>query len=270
MPSVDRAALIPPETLPGLTDTHCHLNLADFDSDRAQALERARRAGLVRILVPGIDLAGSRRAAEISRSDPILRFAAGVHPHESGSFDERTLAALRDLARGEGAAAIGETGLDYFRDRAPRERQQAAFRAQIGLACELGLPVIVHIREAREDALAILSEFAPAARGVLHAFSGDPRLAEQAAAMGYYFGIAGPLTYPKADRLRDTVRALPQDRILLETDSPYLPPQGNRGRRNEPALAAAVAVKAAEVLGLDPPGLADLTRRNAGRLFSWE
>jgi TatD DNase family protein len=200
----------------------------------------------------------------------MLRFAAGIHAHESAAFDGGALAALRTLARDEGAAAIGETGLDYFRDLAPHDRQRAAFRAQIGLACELDLPVIVHIREAQADALDILEEFSGKARGVLHAFAGDPVLAERAAKLGFFFGIAGPLTYPKAERLRGALRTLPEDRIILETDAPYLPPEGNRGKRNEPALVAEVAAKAAGERGMEASDLAALARRNANHLFAWE
>ncbi len=266
----DRSARVPPGSLSGLIDTHCHLNLPAFDADRDRVLARARDAGLERILIPGIDLAGSARAARIARSDPILRFAPGIHPHESRSFDGEALAELRWLARDEGACAIGETGLDYFRDLSPRERQREAFRAQLALAEELGLPAIVHVRDAQEDALAILAEFAGRVRGVLHAFSGNALLAQKAAELGFYFGIAGPLTYPKADALRAAFRALPPDRILLETDAPFLPPEGNRGARNEPALVLAVAQRAASECGVDPREMADLARRNANLLFSWE
>jgi TatD DNase family protein len=266
----DRLARIPPDSLPGLIDTHCHLNLPAFDSDRTQVLDRARRAGLARILIPGIDLPGSLRAAQLARTDPILCFAPGVHPHESGTFDDAARTELRRLARDGGARAIGETGLDYFRDLAPRDRQREAFRAQLALAEELGLPAIVHIREAQADALAILAEFAGRVRGVLHAFSGDPSLAEKAAGMGYFFGIAGPLTYPRSEGLRAALRALPRDRILLETDSPYLPPEGNRGARNEPSLLPAVARRAAAECGIEPQELVDLTRRNAAELFGLE
>lgn len=270
MPSANPPALIPPDFLPGLTDTHCHLDLPAFDADRPQALERARRAGLVRILVPGIDLESSRRAAQLARADPMVRFAAGIHAHESESADADSLAALRVLARDEGATAIGEIGLDYFRDLAPRRRQQAAFREQIALGCELGLPVVFHIRDSQEDALAILSEFAGRVRGVWHAFSGDAAAARRAADMGFFFGIAGPLTYPASDRLREALRVLPEDRILLETDSPYLPPQGNRGKRNEPALIPVIARAAAAQRRMDPPDFVRLTRRNANLLFAWE
>ncbi len=270
MPPSDRFARVPLEFLPGLTDTHCHLNLPAFDADRAQVLERARRAGLERILIPGIDLPGSARAARIARSDPMLSFAPGIHPHESGTFDDQALAELRRLARDEGARAIGETGLDYFRDLAPRDRQRGAFRAQLALAEELGLPAIVHVRDAQADALAILEEFSGRVRGVLHAYSGDPLLAQKAAELGFYFGIAGPLTYAGSEALRAAVRALPPDRILLETDAPYLPPEGNRGTRNEPALVLAVARRAASERGIDVREMADLARRNANLLFAWE
>jgi TatD DNase family protein len=268
--SRDRAAFLSDDSLPGLTDTHCHLDLPDFDADRGAVLERARRAGVARILVPGLDLAGSRRAAELARSDPMLRFAPGVHPHESGNFSAQILDELRALARLPGAVAIGEIGLDYYRDRAPRDLQQQAFRAQLGLARELELPVIVHIREAEEDALDILASEGSGLRGVLHAFSGGRGLADRLGTMGFYFGIGGPLTYPSAARLREAFRTLPRDRILLETDAPFLPPEGNRGKRNEPALVLAVARKAAEEQNQDAAELVRAARRNANNLFAWE
>jgi TatD DNase family protein len=246
------------------------LDLAVFDPDRDAMMERARRAGLVRILVPGLDLAGSRRAAGLARSDPMLRFAPGVHPHESGGFNAGVLDELRTLARAPGAAAVGEIGLDYYRNLAPRARQQDAFRAQLELARELGLPAIIHIREAEEDALAILSAAGTGLRGVLHAFTGSLLLAQRAGALGFYFGIGGMVTYPGSSRLRETLRALPRDRILLETDAPYLPPEGNRGKRNEPALALAVARRTAAELNTDALELAQTARRNADNLFAWE
>lgn len=260
----------PPDAVAGLTDTHCHLDLPAFDSDRPQVLDRARRAGLMRILVPGIDVEGSRRAARLARTDPMLYFAAGVHPHGSSSVDRAALDALRTLARDEGAAAIGEIGLDYFRDLSPREDQRRAFREQIGMACELGLPVVFHVRQSQEDALAILAEFAGSVRGVWHAFSGNRDAAERAAAMGFHFGIAGPLTYPGAGYLREALQAIPEDRILLETDSPYLPPQGRRGQRNEPAMVLEVARAAACERRTDIRMLAQTARCNADFLFAWE
>jgi TatD DNase family protein len=193
-----------------------------------------------------------------------------VHPQESAGFGARGLSSLRDLARSEGAAAIGEAGLDYYRDLVPRARQREAFRAQVGLALELKLPLVVHIRDAVEDALAILAEAGGGVRAVLHAFSGGGPVAERAVAMGCFFGFGGPLTYPRSVDLRETFRSLPADRILLETDSPYLPPEGNRGARNEPALVLAVAQKAAGELGIEPGELAAVARRNANLIFTWE
>ncbi len=263
-------AVVPAESLPGLTDTHCHLNVAQFADDLRLTLDRARLAGLVRILVPGIDLPSSRLAAQLAKEHAMVRFAAGVHAHEAESFGQAALRELRRLATEEGAAAIGETGLDYFRGLSPRPRQRDAFRAQVELARELDLPVIVHIREAADDALAILEQAGSGLRGVLHAFSADRQTAERALAAGFFLGAAGPLTYPGADRLREVFRAAPPDRILLETDSPYLPPQEFRGRRNEPALVREVAIRLARERGIDPEKLAAQTRANATTLFHWE
>jgi TatD DNase family protein len=265
-----RLADVPAAALPGLTDTHCHLDMAPFAGDVKQTMVRARSAGLVRILVPGIDLSSSRRAAQLAREHPLLRFAVGVHAHEAESFDDAAVDELRRLAGAEGAVAIGEIGLDYYRDLSPRPRQREAFRAQVELARELDLPVIVHVREAADDALEILSQAGGGLRGVLHAFSGDERAAERALAMGFFLGAAGPLTYPGAGRIRSIFRAAPADRILLETDSPYLPPQGFRGRRNEPALVRNVALCLAGERGMDPGKLAAQTRANAVTLFHWE
>jgi TatD DNase family protein len=259
----------PAGALPGLTDTHCHLDHADYAADFPAVVDRAKAAGLARILIPGTDLASSRRGATLAAEDAILRFAAGVHPHDSESFDAGALAALEILAR-NGAVAIGEIGLDYYRDLSPRPRQREAFRAQLELALRLGLPVIVHIRDAWEDALAMLADCGKGLRGVLHAFSGDGALAERALALGLYLGAAGPVTYRKSDALREALKTCPQDKILLETDGPYLPPEGFRGKRNEPAYVAVTARRLAGIRGLEPSQLAALARANAAELFSWE
>jgi TatD DNase family protein len=261
-------AELPPIT--GLTDTHCHLNLAAFAGDLESVLDRAARAGLVRMLVPGIDPESSRRAAELAAKQPMLSFAAGVHPHETESFTPETLQAIRKVAEENGAAAIGEIGLDYYRDLAPRACQREAFRAQIDLAMELRLPVIIHIREAADDALAILAESGPELRGVWHAFSGELAEAERALELGLHLGAAGPVTYPKAGALREILLMASPDRILLETDAPYLPPQGFRGKRNEPARVNLIARRLADDRGIDPELWAAQTRANAQNLFHWE
>jgi TatD DNase family protein len=269
-PESRRSASATPEPLAGLTDTHCHLSMAAFADDLDRVLERAAQAGLARILVPGIDLDSSRRATELAGGHPMLACAVGVHPHETESFDAGTLNALRTIARDGGAVAIGEIGLDYYRDLAPREKQRTAFRAQIELALELELPVIVHIREAAEDALTMLAEAGERLRGVLHAFSGGMADAERALGMGFFLGAAGPVTYPKASALREVFRVAPPDRILLETDSPYLPPQGHRGERNEPARVNIIARRLADDRGIEPALWTAQTRANADTLFHWE
>jgi TatD DNase family protein len=266
-----RPALVPTDCLPGLTDTHCHLEDSAFDPDRLAVLDRARQAGLVRLLLAGTDVTDSRAAAQCARQYPdFLRFAAGIHPHAASQADARALDALRELLADSQAVAVGEIGLDYFRDLSPRQDQRRAFLAQLALAREFHLPAIVHIRDAVEDALSMLAEAALPRRGVWHAFSGDAGLAERALGLGFYLGAAGPITYPRAASLREVFRRAPLDRILLETDAPYLPPQSDRGARNEPALAGEILRRLASERNLAPERMAAATRENANQLFGWE
>jgi TatD DNase family protein len=264
-------AQIPDLLLPGLTDTHCHLEDPAFDMDRRFVIERMQHAGMTRVLLAGTDLADSQSAAQLAREYPnLLRFAAGIHPHAAQQMDHSMRDALQNLLQEEGAVAVGEIGLDYFRDHSPRADQRRAFQEQLALAREMNLPIIVHIRDAVEDALAILAEAAPPRVGVWHAFSGDRILAEKAIAMGFYVGAAGPVTYPKATALREAFRTIPLERILVETDAPYLPPQGNRGARNEPVLVGEVIHQLALDRNLTPVEMAAAVRENANRLFEWE
>jgi TatD DNase family protein len=260
----------------GLTDTHCHLQAAVFDDDRLAVVERARAAGVTRILVPGTDLESSARAVKLAAEVEEVRGAVGVHPHEAKTWDAAAERTLRGLAGQAGVAAIGEIGLDYHRMYSPREAQREAFRSQLDLAGELRLPVIVHIREALDDTLEALSEWSADAhghspRGVLHAFGGDGAGAAWAMAHGWSLGIGGTISYAASGRLREMM----QDEallgsILLETDAPYLPPQERRGRRNEPALVALVAEHLAAASGLEVERVIELTRRTAQSLFRWE
>jgi len=221
-----------------LADTHCHLTLPDFEPDRPQVLERARAAGVAWIVVPGIDLETSRAAVAFAESEPDVFAAVGVHPHHAAQWSPAWRAALQDLARSDRVVAVGEIGLDYHRRLSPVPAQQQALEDQLDLARELGLPVIVHNRQAIDDLLPLLERWAsdsdasPGRRGVLHAFSADRTSAERALAAGFHLGIAGPITYPSASGLRALLRHLPLDRILLETDAPYLPPQPHRGTRD--------------------------------------
>lgn len=252
-----------------LVDTHCHLDLYHFEADREAVLARAREAGVGRILIPGIDLAQSRCVLALAEQYPELRAAVGVHPNDAQSFGESALAELRELARHPKVDAIGEIGIDLYWKIAPLEKQHDAFRAQLQLAAELNKPVIIHDRDAHADVMSMLRDHAPPAGVVLHSFSGDVAMAEEAARLGFYLGVDGPLTYKKNDGLRAIFAAAPLDRILIETDAPYLPPQQRRGARNEPAYVRWVAEKLAEARGLALDDVARATTANAARLFRW-
>ena len=253
-----------------LVDTHCHLDLNEFEADREAVLERARQAGVQRLLVPGTDLASSRRAVALAEQHAAVRAAVGVHPNEAADFSAETLAELRDLAQHPKVDAIGEIGIDLYWHTVTIEKQQQAFRAQLELAGDLERPVIIHDRDAHSEVMASLRAAAPAAGVVLHAFSGDDSMAQAAVAAGYYLGVDGPLTYKKNDGLRGVFRGAPLDRIVIETDAPYLTPQARRGTRNEPAYVRFVAEKLAEVRDSTLEQVAVATTGNAARLFRWE
>jgi len=252
-----------------LVDTHCHLDFPQFDADRAAVWERAGAAGVIVLIDPGTDLPSSRRAISLAEQHQGIYAAVGVHPHDAASLDEPALAELRRLAAHPKVVAIGEIGLDYARDLSPRDRQRAAFEAQLGLAAELSLPVIVHQREAAADVLAALRGWAgqPEPGGVLHAFSGDLDMARQAVDWGFYIGIAGPLTFTNARQLPEIAGWAPAGRLLLETDAPYLTPHPHRGQRNEPAYLRLTAQRLAELRRISPDELARQVTDNARRLF---
>lgn len=247
-----------------LVDTHAHLHDPAFDGDRDAALGRARAAGIVRLLTVGTDLATCRQAVALAAAHPEVYAAVGIHPHDAASADAATLAEVAALARAPKVAAIGEIGLDFYRNLAPRPVQEAALRAQLALAHEVGKPVLLHCREAHEALLAILAaEAVVDVGGIMHCFSGDVAVADRCLALGLHISIAGPVTYPNARRLAEVVRVVPLDALVIETDCPYLPPQPWRGRRNEPAYLGATAARVAELRGLDPETLARQTTRTA-------
>jgi TatD DNase family protein len=259
-----------------LVDTHCHLCLPAFADDLPAVLARAASAGVERILVPGIDLPTSRRAVDLAEAHRAIFAAVGLHPHGASDWSPASYQELRNLARSPRVVAIGETGLDYYRDYAPRLRQVEAFEAQLELAGELGLPVVVHNRNATDDVLDRLTTWAersqgrsPSPPGVLHAFSGDQGAASRALQAGFYIGVAGPLTYTSAGELRRLTAALPLDRLLLETDAPYLPPTPHRGQRNEPAYVAIVSEALADARRVPADGLRRACWDNAATLFRW-
>ena len=256
---------------PLLVDSHAHLDDEAFTADRAEVLARAGAAGVRLIVSVGADLPSSRANVALAARHQGVWAAVGVHPHEAAGLDAAALAELRALASRPRVVAIGEIGLDFYRDRSPRPAQREAFQAQLRLAAELALPAIVHDREAHDEVLATLREWVgatgPRARGVLHCFSGEEALAAAAIALGFYVSLAGPVTYANARRLQALAASLPLERLLVETDCPYLPPAPHRGQRNEPALVALVAEKVATLRGLPLAEVAAATTANAQRLF---
>jgi TatD DNase family protein len=255
-----------------LFDTHCHLDTERFDADRAQVIDRAARAGVTRLLNPAFSLESSRRALELAASDAAqgtvaIVAAVGVHPNDSAHFGPEALAELHDLAQHPKCVAIGEIGLDYHWKTVPPEVQTRAFLAQLALARELGKPVIIHCREAENDTLTILEREFSGLPLVLHSFAGAIPDLERALACGFYVGISGPVTYPNAARTRAAVQAVPLERLLIETDAPYLSPQRHRGKRNEPAYVRLVAEKIADVREMMMDNVARATTENAVRLF---
>lgn len=257
-----------------LTDTHCHLTVEQLEAETEALLLRARSAGVTRLVVPGVDLETSRSAVLLAEREPDVYAAVGVHPHYADQWSDQAQAEIEQLAKSPAVVAVGEIGLDYYRDLAPRQAQQRALVEQLALARKAGKPVIIHNREATQDLLRVLLEWAaslgPQANqraGVLHAFSAELPDAEAAIDAGFYIGVAGPVTFPNANALRDTLKQLPLERLLIETDSPYLAPQPRRGKRNEPAFLPFVADGLAEALQLNPGEAARSTSHNASTLF---
>lgn len=252
-----------------LIDTHAHLDNGQFSQDFDQVLERAAAAGVSQILTVGCDLASSRASLELARNYPQLYAAVGIHPHDASQADAAGLAELRRmLAADSKIVAVGEIGLDYYWDRSPRPVQAQAFRDQLALAKEVGLPVIVHDRDAHDDVLQILKDSeARDVGGVLHCFSGDLAMAKAVLDLGFYLSFPGTITYPNNAQGREVVRGVPIESILVETDCPYLAPQAHRGRRNEPAYVTQTAAMIAEIKGLTPADVARITTLNAWQLF---
>lgn len=258
-----------------LVDTHCHLYFRRFDCDRDEALRRARGAGVNRVIVPAIDLESCRQAIALSSSADGVFAAVGVHPNSSGEFEDSAIEALRGFAGGAKVIAIGEIGLDYHWAKSPKAQQWRAFESQLELAAELELPAIIHNRDASADVLNILEDWAQTAPaklcgrlGVLHSFSAGFDIAERALALGFYLGFTGPITFKNADELRSVARRVPIDRLLIETDAPFLAPQPRRGKRNEPAYIRYINDKLADLRGFGAGEMARQTTRNAERLFA--
>jgi len=251
-----------------MIDSHAHLNHQDFQADRDAVLLRARRSGLTGLINVGWDLGSSRLAAGLAQPKEGLYAAVGIHPHDAALATDDDFAALRELARRPGVVAIGETGLDFFRDLSPRDLQVDTFRRHIELAAEAGLALMVHDRDAHEEILAILAQDAPPGlRVVLHCYSAGPDLLPEALARGYWIGLACNVTYPKATALRQVARCVPDNKLLIETDCPYLPPQSRRGRRNEPAFLREALETIAAARSCSVPRVEKQTEVNAREVF---
>ena len=249
-------------------DSHAHLDAEEFSSDLDEVVERARAAGVRLIITIGSTLEASTRGLEIAARHDGVFAAVGIHPHDVAGVDDTTYDALRTLLQSEKVVALGEVGLDYYRDYAPRDLQQRRFREQVRIARRAALPIIVHTREAHADTLRILEEEgAQEVGGVFHCFSGSAEVMKRCVQLGFYISLAGPVTYPKADKLRLIAQAVPVERLLIETDCPFLAPQAHRGRRNEPAYVTLVAEKIAELRGLWPSDVGRIALANARELF---
>ena len=262
-----------------LIDTHCHLDLEQFDEDRDEVVQRAREVGVALIVNPGIDLMTSQRAIALAEKYDLVYAAVGLHPNELAEFRLEMVSQVAVLAQHPKVVAIGEIGLDYYWKRTPREIQIQAFRAQLDLAASLGLPVIIHNRDAHADVRAILREWAQndavqrsslVARpflGVLHAYSGDLEMAEEVFSWGFLVSLGGPVTFTNARRLHALVPQLPLSKLMLETDAPFLAPHPHRGKRNEPAYVSLVADAVAALHARSRDEVVCTTGETASRFF---
>jgi len=253
---------------PELFDTHAHLHVPEFADDLPAVLERARAAGVQRMVTIGTDVATTTAALALAARLDGVWATAGIHPHDAGDADEAAFADIERLARDARVVAIGEIGLDFFRNLSPREAQERTFRRLLDLARRLGKPAVMHCRDAHAETLAVLAEErVHEVGGIMHCFSGDVAIARRCLDLGLTISLAGPVTYPNARALPDVARFVPADRLVVETDCPFLPPQGHRGRRNEPAHLALTAARVAELRGEPLATLGPRMSDNARRLF---
>ena len=257
-----------------LIDSHAHIDLPEFNKDRDQVLARARQQGVRAVINVGLDAESSRKSLEMAKKYDDVFVAVGFHPHEAARMKEGDLESLAELTGDSRVVAIGEIGLDFYRNLSPRPRQLEVFKKQLDLASELSLPVVVHCRQAHKEVFDILNVWVKATpadkdskRGVIHCFSGDIGMARRYIELGFYISLAGSVTYPSAGELVGVAREVPLDRLLLETDCPFLAPQAHRGKRNEPAYIALTAEKVAEVRQAPVEVMAETAARNTIELF---
>jgi TatD DNase family protein len=270
-----------------LTDTHCHLDFNKFDEDRDSVLQRARESGIERILIPALDLESSRSAIKLAESQPHIYAAVGFHPTDLEKFSEKVFDEVKELAKHPKVVAIGEIGLDYYwvKEDEKRAFQGEILKRQLAFAQTVSKPVVIHMREesdawfgqASADLLEILTEWQRNLQnhqlaekpGVLHSFNGNLQTAQKAIDLNFYIGVTGPVTYKNAEEKRQIIRQLPLERLLIETDAPFLTPVPHRGKRNEPAFVAYIADKIAEIHKTTREQVGEITSMNAARLFGW-
>ena len=244
-------------------DTHAHLQWRSFNADRQEVLERAKEKRVTRIVNIGFDIDGCLKGVKLAENHNGLYATVGIHPHSANTLNKKIVDKLRELATNPKVVAIGEIGLDYYRNLSPREVQKQAFETQLALAEELGLPVVIHDREAHEDILQALSIFKGKIKGVMHCFSGSKEMAKECIDLGFKISFNGTITYPKNHELREIAKWIDLKNMLLETDCPWLAPQEVRGKRNEPSFLTMIAREIASLKNVNADALAETTTRNA-------
>ncbi len=250
-----------------IADSHAHLEMHDFDHDRKEVIRRAEEAGVHLIITVGTTLDDCRKAISVANEFKNVYAAIGIHPHEVKDIDHNTYGALKKLAKMDKVVAFGEIGLDFFRNLSPRDVQMRRFGEQLDLAQEIGLPIIIHDRDAHHETVKMLHGWKGNSKGIVHCFSGDYRMAEKCIDMGFFISIPGAVTFGKSEKLQEVVRRIPLSSILVETDAPYLTPHPHRGKRNEPAYVIHTLRKVAELKGVSPEELASATYQNTKTVF---
>lgn len=251
-----------------MIDSHAHLDEERFDEDRDELIKSLKENAISYVINPSSDMDTSRRVVELSNKYENIFAAVGIHPHDAEGFKEEDLDELRQLSKDERVVAIGEIGLDYYYDNSPRDIQKEVFRKQLELSHELDLPVIIHTRDAMGDTYDILKEFEDRVRGVMHCYTGSIEMAEKFMKLGFYISIAGPVTFKNAVNVREMAKQIPLERLLIETDSPYLAPVPNRGKRNDPTNVRYVADMLANLKEIQIDKIIEHSRENTVELFS--
>jgi TatD DNase family protein len=251
-----------------LIDTHTHLDFDRFDDDRAEVIESAYQQGVEKIINVGADMKSSRNSVRLAQDYDFIYASVGIHPHDAKTYSSGDYQELQDLAKQEGVIAIGEIGLDYHYDNSPRQKQQEIFKKQLELAIEVDLPVVIHSRDAREDTIRILKEYATDLTGVLHCYGYDLLTAKEVFDLGLYISFGGIITFNSTSEVRKMIKQLPLDKIILETDAPYLTPEPYRGQRNEPKYVKEVAKKMADIKNVELAEVEKITTENAEKLFT--